>query len=371
MPGPPGNPRLIRMAGRRPIPSMQKSSVDIIAHLTRALAQDFLLQPLEASDRPVFLAVAWPVHEEVTGRKPRLPAGRGLTPQQALVAAGAEALELRASLAQNHLKTLADLPRRNGLAMVAGRDLQAGHEVLLPAQEVWLDAAFVLGERLVCDAGSTGCAAGRTRLEASETALWECIERDALALWWHGGLPARSLPLEEIDHLKPRLFWWLDGRDRVTRLLDLTTDIGLPVVAAVSSDAGGRNVALGSAARPRIADAALTAVTEMIQTEVATEVALENGDPEVLRWVAEASTELQPQFQPVEGGRPGPPDDLLRRLADLGHAALAFDLTLPADPLPSMRVLVPGLCAMGGRLDTPRFRRLCPSNPSPSYPEPY
>lgn len=352
------------------MPTMRHSKIDTIAQLTRALAQDFQLLPLEDPDRPVFLAVAWPAHDGVTGRKPRLPAGRGLTPQQALVATGAEALELRASLAQRHLPALADLPRRDGLAMVAGRDLRTGHAVPVTAQEVWLDCADILGEPLVTDATSTGCAVGRTRHEATETALWECIERDALALWWHGGLPARPLPVEEIDRLQPRLYWWLDGRDRVTHLLDLTTDIGLPVVAAVSSDPSGRYVAVGSAARLQIADAALAAVTEMVQTEVAMEAARLAGDPEVLAWDALASTNLQPQFHPAAGARPAPPGDLLQRLSDLGLAAQAIDLTLLGDPLPSMRVLVPGLCAMGGRTDAARFRRLCP-DPLPSFPEPY
>jgi ribosomal protein S12 methylthiotransferase accessory factor YcaO len=350
--------------------TMRYSPIETVSRLARALAQDFRLEALENQGRPVFLAVAWPVHDGVTGQKPRLPAGRGLRPHQALVSAGAEALELRASLAQNHLPALADLPRRDGLAMVAGRDLKAGHTVLVPAQKVWLDAAAVLGESLVTDATSTGCATGHTRQEATEIALWECIERDALALWWHGGLSARALPLDAIDHLQPRLLWWLEGRGRVTCLLDLTTDIGLPVVAAVSSDPDGRDVALGSAARPRIADAALAAVTEMVQTEVAMDEARQAGDPELRLWVAEASTALQPQFQTAAGRRPPPPDDLLQRLADLGLAALAVDLTLPDDPLPSMRVLVPGLSAMGGGIDTPRFRRLC-SDVLPCYPEPY
>lgn len=349
---------------------MQDRPSDIVAQLTRALAQDFQLQPLEDPDRPVFLAVAMPLHDGVTGRKPRLPAGRGLTPQQALVSAASEALELRASLAQNHLAALPDLPHQNGFAMVEARDLHSGQAVLVPAQEVWMDGAAVLGERLVTDATSNGCAAGLNRLEATGTALWECIERDALALWWHGRLPPGSVPVTKIDRLQPRLSWWLERRDRVTRLLDLTTDIGLPVVAAVSSERDGRHVALGSAARPQIADAALAAVTEMVQTEVAMEVAREAGDPELLLWDAAASIKEQPQFHTVAGARPEPAGDLLQRLAGLGLAARAVDLTLPEDPFPTMRVLVPGLCAMGGRINTPRLNRLCPGA-LPCHPEPY
>ena len=90
---------------------------------------------------------------------------------------------------------------------------------------------------------------------AAFAALCECVERDALALWWHGGQGAPTVPTALIDERHPRLSWWLDNRARRTRLYDLTTDLGVPVVAAVSADAAGRSVALGCAARPRVAEA--------------------------------------------------------------------------------------------------------------------
>lgn len=347
----------------------------MISRLIHALAPDFHLLEMESDDVPVFLAVALPVAEGVTGRKPRLPAGRGLSPQQAMVAAGAEALELRASLAGRHLPALAALPRADGLAMLAATDLLSGAQVPVPAQSVFLDSAVELGEPLRIDADSTGCAAGPTAAEATRSALWECIERDAVALWWHGGLPAGPLALGIIDQSQPRLSRWLEQRPRETILLELTTDIGLPVVAAVSADAGGRSVALGTAARPDLAAAALAALTEMIQTEAGMAQARAMEDPELLRWEAQASLTGQRPFCPVRGRPqpgPAPGDDaaLLRRLAALGHRALALEMTLPGDPLPSMRVLVPGLCAMGARIDTPRFRARC-GPPLPSLPEPY
>jgi hypothetical protein len=109
----------------------------------------------------------------------------------------------------------------------------------------------------------------------------------------------------------------------------------------------------------------------MVQTEIAMKAARSADDPEVLLWDAHANADQLPQLRALAGPSPAAPDDLLRRLADLGLSALAIDLTLPDDPLPTMRVLVPGLCAMGGRIDTDRFRRLCPANPPPAFPEPY
>ena len=354
---------------------MKQDMADTILRLNRALAHDFRLVPLPSPDSPVFLAIALPTTEGVTGLKPRLPAGRGLTHQQAMIAAGAEAVELRASLAGRHLPALEALPRRDGLATVMALDLVTGGAVPVPAQDVYLDCAAMLGEDLVTDADSTGCAAGATRQDAQSHALWECIERDAVALWWHGGLPPGTLPVDLIDAKQPRLSWWLDQRDRTTVLLDLTTDIGLPVVASVSADGLGRQVAVGTAARPQLADAALAAVTEMVQTEVGMDHARAAQDPELLLWDAAASIIGQPRFQPTQAkprlAKPLGDEALLQRLAGLGHQVLAVDLTLPDDPLPSMRVLVPGLCAMRGRTDTPRFRSLCPGNPALNLPEPY
>lgn len=354
---------------------MKQDVAETIHLLSRALAHDFRLLPLEFPDSPVFLAVAMPTRDGATGLKPRLPAGRGLTPQHAMIAAGAEAVELRASLAPHHLPRILELPRGDGLAMVAALDLVTGDTVPVPAQSVFLDCAATLGEPLTTDANSTGCAAAATRNAASMAALWECVERDAVALWWHGGVPAGALPLDLIDRQHPRLFWWLEQRQRKTRLLDLTTDIGLPVVAAVSATSDGRCVAVGTAARPDLAAAALAAVTEMVQTEVGMDQARDARDPQLLLWDAQASTESQPQFQP-RGTRRHPastldPKDLARRLQGLGHPVLAVDMTLANDPLPSMRVLVPGLCAMGGRIDTPRFQAHALGGPGLTLPEPY
>lgn len=349
---------------------MKQNSAEMIARLSRSLAQDFRIMALDAPEAPLFLAVAVPVDEGVTGLKPRLPAGRGMTLHQAMLAAGAEAVELRASLAQHHLGELQALPREDGLAMVTATDLLSGTEVTIPAQEVYLDCAAVLAEPLRQDAGSTGCAAGPDRESAISAALWECVERDALALWWHGHRPGAAVAIEVIDAQAPRLYWWLHERPRVTRLWDIRTDIGLPVVVAVASDPDGGTVAIGSAARPKLADAALAAVTELVQTEVSLTLAREAGDPEALDWLARGKV-------PAQAPGPSPQDhaqgtqETLDRLAVLGHQALAVEMTLPGDPLPTIRVLVPGLCAMGGATRCARYARLCPDHPSPTLPEPY
>ena len=104
------------------------------------------------------------------------------------------------------------------------------------------------------------------------------------------------------------------------------------------------------------------------------ELARAAGDPEALAWIAQGSTREQPQFR-ASGGQKDSREmghgALLERLAALGHRALAVELSLPGDPLASVRVMVPGLCAMRGRTDVQRFARLCPGVEGPALPEPY
>jgi len=360
---------------------MKQDLTATLTSLRLALAYDYRIVPMDVTGSPVFMAVALPLAAEVTGQKPRLPSGRGLSMPQAMVSAGAEALELRSSLASSNLGRIARLPRQDGRAMIEARELRCGGVVPVSAQTVFLDLAAATGEPLDTDARSTGCATAPDRQTATEQALLECIERDAIAFWWHGGVAAHALPLDILDTFAPRLLWWLQTRARQTRLLGLISETGVPVVIAVSSDAGGRNVAHGAAARFSGGDACLAAVTELVQTEAAFAMALSAGNDEARAWQDHASTLIQPQFNPDEDGPPPlwtthDGEALLDRLEALGLAALSVDLTLPGDPLPTIRVLVPGLCDMGARIDEPRFRRhagIVGSNRQPirHQPEPF
>lgn len=345
---------------------MKQNLNDTLMVLRQTLAFDYRIIALEMPTSPVFMAVALPLAPEVTGLKPRLPSGRGLSLPQAMVSAGAEAVELRASLGWTNSARIAALPQKDGRRMIEAQNLHNGETVLVPAQTVFLDHAAATGEPLQTDARSTGCATAVNRQIAIDMALLECIERDAIAFWWHGNVPAFRLPLERIDPLSPRLLWWLQTRVRQTRLLGLASQTGVPVVVAVSCGADGHTVAYGAAARFDTDDACLAAITEMVQTETAFFAALaaapDNGAAQAARdWQTYACMQVQPQFNPASEGPP--PSwtqhdraSLLARCAALDLQVLAVDLTLPDDPLATIRVLVPGLCDMDGRIDTLRFR---------------
>ncbi len=335
---------------------------ELFNDLQSALAGEFELVPIEHGEGQVFFSAAIPKMEAATGFKLRLPAGRGMSQQQACFSAAAEALEMRASLAANMHRAQHELFTSQKRKMVFATDLQTGERVAVPAQRVFLDFAKATNEPLFHDADSTGCAAGITRDAATESALLECIERDAMAIWWYGKQSRPHLPAEITDLTQPRLTWWLENRLQETRLIDITSNLGVPVVAAVSNDKDGRMVAIGTAARPALQDAAIAAITEMLQTENALAQALAAGNHEALAWQMQASTARQPQFFPDSNRGfahqlENDTKSIVDRMAASGLRIYALELTLAGDPLHTVRVISPGLCAMHRQIVPDRIRQ--------------
>ncbi len=336
--------------------------LELFENMKTALAGEFELVSIEHGEGQVFFSAAIPKSETASGFKPRFPAGRGMSPQHASFTAAAEALEMRASLATNLNRARHELFTSQKRKMIFATDLHSGERVAVPAQRVFLDFARATNEPLFHDADSTGCAAGQSIEAATYAALLECIERDAMAIWWYGRQSRPHLSPEILDLTQPRLTWWLESRKLETRLIDITSNLGVPVVAAVSNDANGRTVAIGTAAKPLLQEAALAAVTEMLQTEHALVQALAAGNKEALDWQEQASTNRQPQFIP-DPSNTFPPHyendmrSIVERMSAFGLRAFVIELTLEGDPLHTARVITPGLCAMQHQIMTERIRQ--------------
>jgi len=119
---------------------------------------------------------------------------------------------------------------------------------------------------------STGSAAGLSWEAAALHGLLELIERDAASLWWQGGDRGGLIPPDHdaaclARDLLPRLRQGVSTRR--SWLLDITTDIGIPCVAALSCLIDGFGLACGLSARPTLAAAARAAILEMCQGELA------------------------------------------------------------------------------------------------------
>lgn len=211
---------------------------------------------------------------------------------------------------------------------------------------------------------SAGVAAGADWQTAALRAALELCERDAAALWWLGGRRPTAFPLEHpatvagttlIAALRQ------GSTERRTMLADITSDLGIPTVAAVSLDCKGRGLACGLAARLDWAEAARAAVLEMCQMELAAplataklaergEAALNDADRHHLQRASFAASDCM-LIYPCGVSAPPPqastaPHDLRAfgaRLASNGVRLFVLDLTRPDIGVAVARVVSPDL----------------------------
>jgi ribosomal protein S12 methylthiotransferase accessory factor len=210
-------------------------------------------------------------------------------------------------------------------------------------------------------ADSNGNAAGTTLEEAILQGFLELVERDATAIWWYHRI---RRPAVDLATLVPE---WTSLQSEYARLerevwaLDLTHDLGIPVVAAVSRRVGTQSeslvLGLGAHLDPRIA--ASRAVGEMHQMLVTVDE--DGGESRARegfgRWLREATLVSHPYLGPCPAVPPsrlaGPGDvpvdlaDAVRwcqqRVEQLGLEFLVLDLTRPDVEIPVAKVVVPGL----------------------------
>jgi ribosomal protein S12 methylthiotransferase accessory factor len=214
---------------------------------------------------------------------------------------------------------------------------------------------------------STGCAAGPTFEAAALHAALELVERDAVALWWRGGRRARpiadgSAAGREASELLAQM---RQGKaDRQSWLLDITTDVGIPAVVAVSTGSDGYGCALGFAARLSLSAAVRAAMFELIQMELGQHVVaakrresgdegLNENDRRQLRLATLFDTKacglLRPEGEPSATSGEVPDDPAIglqrinERLETRGIAVHMLDLTRPDLEVPVVRILAPAL----------------------------
>ena len=243
----------------------------------------------------------------------------------------------------------------------------------LSARPGWLPAGLcLLGHRRdrasgLAPANSSGVAAGPTLETAAVAAFVELVERDAVAIWWYNRIPRPRLrPSALADRMVESYAAWTRGRGRILDLHDLTHDLGIPVVAAVSSNREASRIAFGFGAGLSSAEAARHAVGELAQCEAnlaLIERRVERDGRRGLTAEARAlldfshSTRVEDHAH-LSGGplraRPRPALELdlegCRRVCRRhGLAFFAIDLTRPGIDVPVARVAVPGLRPLWAR----------------------
>ena len=226
---------------------------------------------------------------------------------------------------------------------------------------------------------STGSAAGTSWEAAALHGLLELIERDAASLWWRGGARGKSIPADHDAQVTARamLSQLRQGNPaRRSWLLDVTTDLGVPSVVALSCKADGFGVAFGMSARPTLAAAARSAIKEMCQIEMAYEIveakcrehgeaALNARDRVHRRRATEINADRCLLLQPLsEEARHFVIDAraagdvlcrIVERLAQFGVECFSLDLTRARFAIPAARIITAGMQIEPSEIVTPRL----------------
>lgn len=244
--------------------------------------------------------------------------------------------------------------------------LTAARQRLLPTSLLYFRTPQRAG-RVYCQATSNGSAAGASPEDAILQGFLELVERDSVALWWYNRLQRPAIDLDAFaDPWIEELRTVHGGLNRTVWALDLTADLGIPVVAALSrrTDRPAEDIALGFGAHfdPRVAlRRALTELNQMLPTVLD---ARPDGtgygctDPVALNWWRNATLGSEPYLAPLPDTAPRTPaDHPYLPQADLrddveavteltrrhGLELLVLDQTRPDIGLPVVKVVVPGL----------------------------
>lgn len=216
-----------------------------------------------------------------------------------------------------------------------------------------------------CAADSNGCASGSTLEEAILQGFLELVERDACALWWYNRVRRPAFDLDACDDpFVRRVRAHYRGRGRGVHVLDLTTDIGIPVAIALSwKEDDGKSIVLGLGAHLDAGIAVNRALAEMNQMLVLeTEAAKSrdgrkaaSSDDTMLDWIENKSLTTEPYCVP-DGDvrldayvRPEITDlkqaveRCMRAVSDKGLDMIVLDHSRPEIDFATARVVVPGM----------------------------
>ena len=329
--------------------------------------------------------------------------GKGLTEIDALVSCLGEAAEyLSLHQAIDHLPSRSGTvpedakPSADALAelrAMVGSGIDISDQwipatSLLAGKEVWIPATLGSRDRIPNYQPpvppSTGCAVSDNMQRAQLHGLLEVIERDAVALWWLGGQPATELPVELPDRYDVREFLQQlrqGSVNKTTWWMNITTDIGVPCVVALSCDDNGRGLACGFGAGLTWQAAIEAATLEMCQIEMAVQIVklkykqrgadgLNDADKTHLKRVALDVSSL-PLLAPTvwddraidEIHETTDVDDTLRvivkRVQNVGVEPLYVNLTSEGLPgVAACRVLTPGLQPLNPSIRSKRLESL-------------
>ena len=224
------------------------------------------------------------------------------------------------------------------------------------------------------NACSNGCAAGNTVEEAILQGFLELVERDAYAIWWYNRLQRAEIDLDRLgDSYIRDLRTQFAAMGRGLCVLDVTSDIDIPVVMAVShwNEDGQERIEFAAGAHFDLRVAALRAVTGLNQVLAVDRIRRAAAAPSVADTGDALPVPLRKHAYVVphgkattRGARSTKFTGLDRReqvlacvklARRLGLDFLVLDQTRPDVQVPVVRVIVPGLRHIHRRFATGRL----------------
>ncbi len=257
------------------------------------------------------------------------------------------------------LPSFSDFQTEHVLHWVRGFDISAQEEILVPAAAVY--HPFHLDEKTPINTHTNGLASGNTMEEAIFHGMTEVIERDAWSIAKFNNEMNAALTVED----KPEHQFIIElirkfekaGVEVTAR--DLTTDIGVPVIAAFSQDSVYPNLmpfdGFGAHLDPRVAMA--RGLLELATTRAffIQKHGLDSLQENIPFYYSEADLE-DPRFYAPEQKRLGEMDShysadilediktVLKKLERCGlRRTVVVDLTRSDVGIPTVRVIIPGM----------------------------
>ena len=230
-------------------------------------------------------------------------------------------------------------------------------------------AKDVAGDHGFCLGDSNGCASGGTLEEAILQGMLELIERDSISIWWYNRLSMPAADLSGVDsRFLAAMYRYQENHDLHLEVLDLTSDLGIPVVTAVSSrksDGGAITLGFGAHLDPTVAATrALTELNQLLPFNEANEMGGEQTQfAAALDWYETAKLEAHPYLRVSDAAVPtafadgidrvssidGAVQFCVDRLNALGHELIVLDFNRSDAPLSCVRTVAPGLCHFWNR----------------------
>lgn len=214
---------------------------------------------------------------------------------------------------------------------------------------------------------SNGCAAGNTIEEAILQGLLELIERDAVAIWWYNEITRSAfdlslLPPENLAKLTAAIKSPTSNGGYDFWVLDLTHDIGVPVMAAVGKNQNTDGWILGFGCHLNPIIAAQRALTELCQLIPVRDHGRQVFDFDAIKEAdyLKACTQVKPCKATITASGDIKTDILTieTKLNQLGFETLVLDYSRANIPLKTVKVFVPGFCHIWPQLANQRLYQL-------------